>query len=180
MSTAMAQDNPYIVKTKGCEEDAVKVTLWQMKLTSEEEAEPTDFMGKNFRYYSMCDWKVGMRFMVVPEKYDLLVNTFHDAGTNKEVSSARCAILLWCIKDMRHDQWSCAYQLLLCENDNKNYYYELPSGTFDDYCYGKMGVPTLAYLGDVDKARELLMDQHAADAYPVLPCGYGVRWRWLS
>ena len=36
---------------------------------------------------------------------------------------------------------------------------ELPSGTFDDYCYGKLGVPTLAYLGDVDKARELLLDQ---------------------
>ena len=37
------------------------------------------------------------------------------------------------------------------------YYYEIPNGTFDDYCYGKMGVPTLAYLGDVDIAREKLM-----------------------
>jgi hypothetical protein len=46
-----------------------------------------------------------------------------------------------------------------CETNNKSYYYELPSGTFEDYCYGKLGVPTLAYLGDVDKARELLMDQ---------------------
>jgi uncharacterized Zn finger protein len=46
-----------------------------------------------------------------------------------------------------------------CEDDNKNYYYELPNGTFDDYCFGKLGVPTLAYLGDVDKARELLMNQ---------------------
>ena len=37
------------------------------------------------------------------------------------------------------------------------YYYEIPSGSFDDYCYGKLGVPTLAYLGDVDIAREQLM-----------------------
>ena len=47
----------------------------------------------------------------------------------------------------------------VCEDDKKNYYYELPNGTFDDYCFGKLGVPTLAYLGDVDKARELLMNQ---------------------
>ena len=40
---------------------------------------------------------------------------------------------------------------------NKMYYYEIPSGSFDDYCYGKLGVPTLAYLGDVDIAREQLM-----------------------
>ena len=46
-----------------------------------------------------------------------------------------------------------------CEDDGKSYYYELPYGTFEDYCYTKMGVPTLAYLGDVDKARELLMNQ---------------------
>ena len=45
----------------------------------------------------------------------------------------------------------------LCQDDNKLYYYEIPSGSFDDYCYGKLGVPTLAYLGDVDIAREQLM-----------------------
>jgi len=45
----------------------------------------------------------------------------------------------------------------LCQDDNKMYYYEVPNGTFEDYCYGKMGVPTLAYLGDVDIARKLLV-----------------------
>ena len=45
----------------------------------------------------------------------------------------------------------------LCQDNNKMYYYEIPSGSFDDYCYGKLGVPTLAYLGDVDIAREQLM-----------------------
>ena len=49
--------------------------------------------------------------------------------------------------------------LFSCEDDFKRYYYELPNGTFEDYCYSKMGVPTLAYLGDVDKAREVLIDQ---------------------
>ena len=38
-------------------------------------------------------------------------------------------------------------------------YYEIGYGTFDDYCFQKMGVPTLAYLGDVDIAKEKLMDK---------------------
>jgi len=122
--TAMAQENPYIVKTKGVKKPEPKaVTEKDNASDSSSEEEATDFMGKNFRFYSMCDWKEGMRFMVVPEKYDMLVNTFRSANTNKEVGSA------------------------------------LPNGTFDDYCFGKMGVPTLAYLGDVDKARELLIGQ---------------------
>ena len=89
MSTAMAQDNPYIVKTKGVQREASANSQ-----KDSEEAEPTDFMGKNFRYYSMCDWKEGMRFMVVPEKYDLLVNTFHDAATNKEVGNGQLRHLI--------------------------------------------------------------------------------------
>ena len=54
MMTVMAQNNPYIVKTKG-----VKPVVKMMKVTvdgenKEEKAEPTDFMG-NFRYVSLCE-----------------------------------------------------------------------------------------------------------------------------
>ena len=158
MMTATAQDNPYIVKTKN-----VKKTAVTAKITAEDvitqDAEPKDFMGKNFRYYSMCDWQDGMRFMVLPEKYDLLVNTFRDANTGKEVSSARLRHHIMVYKGHENMTNGRVHVNFFCETDNKNYYYELPSGTFDDYCYGKLGVPTLAYLGDVDKARELLTDQ---------------------
>ena len=88
MLSATAQDNPYIVKTKNVKKTAAKAAITAGDVANED-AEPKDFMGKNFRYYSMCDWKDGMRFMVIPEKYDLLVNTFRDANTGKEVSSAR-------------------------------------------------------------------------------------------
>jgi len=154
MSTAMAQDNPYIVKTKGVKREAVETTL-----QTTDEAEPTDFMGKNFRYYSMCDWKEGMRFMVIPEKYDLLVNTFHDAVTKKEVGNGtlRHRIMVYQGHNMLPN--GRVHINFLCEDDGKNYYYEQPYGTFEEYCYMKSGVPTLAYLGDVDKARELLMNQ---------------------
>ncbi len=155
---ATAQDNPYIVKTKNVKKTEVKAKVTAENVAAEE-AEPQDFMGKNFRYYSMCDWKDGMRFMVMPEKYDLLVNTFRDAVTNKEVSSARLRHHVMVYKGHEDMPNGRVHVNFFCENDQKSYYYELPSGTFDDYCYGKLGVPTLAYLGDVDKARELLMDQ---------------------
>jgi hypothetical protein len=159
ITTAMAQNNPYIVKTKG-----VKPVVKMAKVTSEgaiqeEEVESTDFMGKNFPYRSMCDWKEGMRFMVIPEKYDMLVNTFCDANTGKEVSSNRLRHKIMVYKGHQDMTNGRVHVNFTCEDDNKNYYYELPNGTFDDYCFGKLGVPTLAYLGDVDKARELLMNQ---------------------
>ena len=157
ITTAMAQDNPYIVKTKGVKKTAVKVK--ELNTDADNDAEPTDFMGKNFRFYSMCDWKEGMRFMVIPEKYDLLVNTFRDAVTNKEVSSARLRYSIMEYRGYENMPNGRVHVRFFCNTDNKSYYYELPNGTFDDYCYGKLGVPTLAYLGDVDKARELLMNQ---------------------
>ena len=149
----------YIVKTKG-----VKPVVKVAKVTAQGEkkvveAEPTDFMGKNFRYISMCDWKDGMRFMVVPEKYDMLVNTFCDAATDKEVSSNRLRHKVMVYKGHEDLPGNRVHVNFYCEDDKKNYYYELPNGTFDDYCFGKLGVPTLAYLGDVDKARELLLNQ---------------------
>ncbi len=154
--SATAQDNPYIVKTKGVKKVEVKSDQ-QSDKAEEEEPEPTDFMGKNFRFYSMCDWKEGMRFMVIPEKYDLLVNTFSDGTTHKEVSSGKLRHKIMVYKGHEDMPNGRVHINFICENDNHPYYYELPNGTFDDYCYGKLGVPTLAYLGDVDKARELLL-----------------------
>jgi len=149
----------YIVKTKGVK-PVVKVAKASAPgKVKEQEVEPTDFMGKHFRYISMCDWKEGMRFMVIPEKYDMLVNTFCDAATDKEVSSNRLRHKIMVYKGHEDMPNGRVHVNFTCEDDQKNYYYELPNGTFDDYCFGKLGVPTLAYLGDVDKARELLIDQ---------------------
>ena len=153
--TVTAQDSRYIVKTKGVKKTAVKAAIEDA--AQEEDTGATDFVGKNFRFYSMCDWKEGMRFMVVPEKYDLLVNTFRDATTNKEVGNGYLRHKIMIYKGHEDMSNGRVHIKFLCEDENRDYYYELPNGTFDDYCYGKMGVPTLAYLGDVDKARDLLL-----------------------
>lgn len=156
---AMAQDNPYIVKTKGVKRQTHQVDKSNIDARLVQTTESMDFMGRNFRYYSMCEWKEGMRFMVIPEKYDMLVNTFHDAATGHEESSGllRHKVMVF----MGHEDLpnGRVHVNFTCEDNNKQYYYELPIGSFEDYCYRKLGVPTLAYLGDVDKARELLLNQ---------------------
>ena len=154
--TAMAQDNPYVVKTKNVKKSMTAASDHNYV----DDAEPKDFLGKNFRYYSMCDWNEGMRFMVIPEKYDLLVNTFHDASTHDVISNATLHHHIMIYKGYEELSDGLVHINFYCETDGKNYYYEIPFGTYDDYCYGKYGVPTLAYLGDVDKARELLTDQY--------------------
>lgn len=154
-----AQDNPYIVKTKGVQKPKVTATSEAQgsESGSAQADEPQDFIGKNFRFVSLCDWQDGMKFMVRPEKYDLIVNTFRDAQTHKEVSSGRLRNKIMIYK--YHTEGPDGHERLYfhCEDDNRDYYYAIPNGAFEDYCYGKLGVPTLAYLGDVDIARDKLI-----------------------
>ena len=157
LMTVSAQENSYIVKTRNATKKVAVENLLTEEVEVEEEETATDFVGQHFKYYSLCDWKEGMKFMVMPEKYDLVVRTFCDAGTGKEVSSMslRHKIMVYKGKSESSDgHWRMNF---LCQDNGKLYYYEIPSGSFDDYCYGKLGVPTLAYLGDVDIAREQLM-----------------------
>ena len=159
MMTVSAQVNTYIVKTRTAQQkafDAQQAAINEFASQTDGNA-PTDFISQNFRFYSLCDWKEGMKFMVMPEKYDLIVRTFCDAATGKEVSSMslRQKIMIYRGNTVSSDGHS--RMNFLCQNDNRMYYYEIPNGSFDDYCYGKLGVPTLAYLGDVDIAREKLM-----------------------
>ena len=159
MMTVSAQVNTYIVKTRSAQQKAVAA---QQEASSEFESQgnenaPTDFISQNFKFYSLCDWKEGMKFMVMPEKYDLIVRTFSDAATGKEVSSMslRHKIMIYRGHTVSADGHSRMH--FLCQDENKMYYFEIPNGSFDDYCYGKLGVPTLAYLGDVDIAKEKLI-----------------------
>ena len=115
-----------------------------------------DFVNDNFKYYSLCDWKKGMRFMVMPERYDMIVSTFCDASTEREVSSVKLRNKI--MQYLNHTMGGNGHERVnfYCEDDQHKYFFEIPNGSFDDYCAGKLGVPTLAYLGDVDIADSLL------------------------
>ena len=83
MMTVSAQVNTYIVKTRTAQQkafDAQQAAINEFASQTDGNA-PTDFISQNFRFYSLCDWKEGMKFMVMPEKYDLIVRRFSDAAT---------------------------------------------------------------------------------------------------
>src|SRR5574344_545469 len=154
--TVSFAQNSYIVKTKGAKKTTV-VTNADGTTSEVEEEEKPDFVTENFKHYSLCDWQEGMKFMVMPEKYDLIVNTFVDSSTGKEVSSSGLREKIMIYKGHVETPEGRCHLNFSCQANNKHYYYEIPNGTFEDYCEGKMGVPTLAYLGDVDIARTKLM-----------------------
>ena len=156
--TLQAQENNYIVKTKQAKKTA-KVSTPEAEAAEEQEEEPKDFLEKNFHYYSMCDWKEGMRFMVIPDKKDMVIKTFGDSITGQMVSSLklRHKIMVYKGRDENHKGLHERINFT-CEDDGKTYYFEVPTASFDDYCLGKLGVSSLAYLGDVDIARQLLKD----------------------
>ena len=159
-TTVMAQgSDSYIVKTKGVKKvETPKTDAKQEAGSTTQEAEkPQDFVGRNFPRYGLCDWQDGMRFMVLPEKYDMLVNTFRDESNNKEVSNGYFRRKVMVYRGHAVGSNGRARLNFTCQDDNKQYYFELPNGNYEDYCYNKIGVPTLAYLGDVDIARSLLV-----------------------
>ena len=158
LMTMSAQENSYIVKTRSAKQKAAAAALLAGTTEeSDEDETATDFISQNFKFYSLCDWKEGMKFMVMPEKYDLIVKTFSDAGTGKEVSSMALRHKIMVYRGHNESSDGHSRMNFYCQDNGKMYYFEIPNGTFDDYCYGKLGVPTLAYLGDVDIAREKLM-----------------------
>lgn len=156
--TATAQENSYIVKTRNANKKALTQQAGSESGNPQEDDETAhDFISQNFKFYSLCDWQEGMKFMVMPEKYDLVVKTFADAATGKDVSSMSLRHKIMIYKGHHESSEGRTRIDFLCSDNNRSYYYEIPNGSFDDYCYTKTGVPTLAYLGDVDIAREKLM-----------------------
>ena len=159
MTTASAQENKYIVKTKGAKKVTVTEPQTAVADSTAQKEEPEDELSRYFRYVSMCDWGTGMRFMVIPDKKDMVIKTFAEAETGKMVSnlSLRHKIMVY----QGHENTGGLHEHVnfRCEDDGKNYYFEVPTASFDDYCFGKLGVPTLAYLGDVDVAIEYFKDK---------------------
>lgn len=159
MTTASAQENNYIVKTKGAKKVVVEQAQPEATDSTAQEEEPQDELARYFRYVSMCDWGSGMRFMVIPDRKDMVIKTFADAETGMMVSNLSLRHKIMVYQGHEHTGGLHERVNFRCEDNGKSYYFEVPTASFDDYCYGKLGVPTLAYLGDVDVAREFFKDK---------------------
>lgn len=134
----------------------VSTTANQKSSGSNADSPEHDFINTYFRNYKLCEWAPGMKFMVIPERRDMIIPTFKDGTTNREVSSG----------DLRHQIFEyLGYEItergyirfdFSCEG--KNYYHEVKNTTLEEYCVKpKAGIPTLAFLDDVDIAKDLLV-----------------------
>ena len=152
--TASAQ-NRYIVKTKG----AKKVETTKTESAAADAAtqpDHQDFLSRYFKYVSLCEWQPGMRFMVIPDQKDMVIKTFNDS-TGKRVSSMPLRYKIMTFEGVEKKEGRYHDHVYFhCEDNGQRYYFEVPSGSFENYCYGKFGIPTLAYLGDVDTAIDKL------------------------
>lgn len=162
-------EKKYLVYTVQPGQKAVAAKSLGEKLDEEEAEEEVDSMSIWFPNYSLCNWQPGMRFMVMPDKKDLVVKTFAEAATGRMVSSQSLLHKVM-IYDGHDDANGGLHEHVnfTCEETGARYYFEVPSSTFDDYCYTKYGIPALAYLGEADSARVHLVGKKlitVADRY---------------
>ena len=127
--------------------------------TPEKKQQQLDFISRNFQYLSLCDWTPGLRFMVRPSQKDLVIKTFAAAKTGNMVSTKTLEnkILVY---DGHSSNTGTLHEHMnfhVQGSSEEKYFFEVPTSTFDDYCYGKVGVPALAYLEDVDRAMDSLV-----------------------
>ena len=143
--------NNYLVKTAAKTQDASDSKDNSSSLDDE-------FVNNNFKHYSLCDWFPGMKFMVIPERMDLIVSTFKLAETGKDVGSADLKYKIMEYQGVETTERGWLHFNFDCEGTA--YYHEVKNITFADYCSNvKKGIKTLAYLGDVDIANEILIGQ---------------------
>lgn len=125
----------------------------------EAEQDKRDFISRNFQFVSMCDWVPGeTRFMVKPTQKDLVIKSFADKNGNMvSTRSLENKIMVYDGHSNPNGSLHDHVDFHLENNPDETYFFEVPTSSFDDYCYGKVGVPALAYLGDVDMAIDSLI-----------------------
>ena len=119
------------------------------------ESPEKQFIDDHFKYYSLCDWTPGMKFMVIPERKDLVIPVFKSAENGKDVNSGELKNKIMEFLGTEVTDRGFVHFNFDCEG--KLYYHEVKNITLEQYCMKpKAGIPTLAYLGDVDIAKDLL------------------------
>lgn len=145
--------NPYIVKTN----ETSHVEGAPVKGASD----PTNrFLQTHFPNIPLDEWTPGMTFMVIPDRKDLTMVTFYDAADHSRVNIGQMKHHILEYAGHEITERGYIHFNFYDQEDGKTVYYEVKNHSFGEYCNKpKTGVPSLAYLGDVDKARILLEGQ---------------------
>jgi len=156
--------NDYFVSTESNKNDSLSLGDDYADLSAEQR-----FLNQNFPFRSMCDWTDGMRFMVIPGDKDTYLNIFIDKETNNEISTGNLKhrILVYRGYDITERGW--IHFNFEVFDTHQQIFHEVRNFNFNDYCQ-KMaggGIPSLAYLDDVDKAKEVLKDKVMYSAHEI-------------
>lgn len=126
--------------------------------SSSVESPEKQFIDDHFKYYNLCDWTPGMKFMVIPERKDIIIPPFKSSETDKDVDTGDLKYKIFEFLGTEVTDRGFIHFNFECEG--KQYYHEVKNITLEQYCLKpKAGIPTLAYLGDVDIAKDLLEGQ---------------------
>lgn len=153
---AQRKASDYFVKTNNAKE----VTQKAVPDSTKELKETTrNIMNDLFPRLSLCDWTDTMAFMVMPDKQDLVVRIFKDGINNERMSTTqlRHKILKYAGRTYKGSTEDNRIYFVTDDAEKHPYYFEVPSGSFEDYCVLKLGVPSLAYLNDIETARKVLI-----------------------
>ena len=63
------------------------VTTTSQQTSISVESLEKQFINDHFKHYNLCDWTPGMKFMVMPERKDIIIPPFKSTETNKEVDT---------------------------------------------------------------------------------------------
>lgn len=134
------------------------VTTTSKQTSASVESPEKQFINDHFRFYNLCDWTPGMKFMVIPERKDIIIPPFKSTETGKDVDTGDLKYKIF--EYLGNEVTDRGFVHFNFECEGKQYYHELKNITLEQYCLKpKAGIPTLAYLGDVDIAKDLLEGQ---------------------
>lgn len=131
----------------------VKTAAPQVVIDSEEER----FIMENFPLIRLCDWTEGMKFMVIPNTQDMIVGTFKNYATKKTINNSDIKYKIFEFLGIEEDTEKGYIRIIFNCEENK-YYSEFRAKDLETFCSSKakQDIKTLAYLGDIDAARNLL------------------------
>lgn len=151
--SAQSEDDYFVTTTGGGATQSDSVAVSTSNLTEEER-----FLAEHFRYLRPDEWPLGTRFMVVPASVNQYVSTFFDKETDEEVPVASIRHLILEYRGHGVSNRGRTQLYFFCAKTGREYYHEVRNLSFEAFCdKSNTGVPALAYLDDVDKARELLV-----------------------
>lgn len=146
----IAAQNDYIVTTPSNQNIGI----------SEEE----QFIIKNFPMQPLCKWTPGMKFMFAPNPRDMFLPTLSKYDTEKGINNSELKhkILTFTGTEEKAQKISDDINYstrFIFEYEGEKYYYEVKNMRLDEISIKapRTGINGLAYLKDVDTAKELLI-----------------------